>query len=291
MENIIKIRKIRCKTIIGKCGFPGGGLSINPYVGCGHACVYCYARFMKRFTGHAEPWGTFVDARVNSAEVLEKQLRSGKYKGCQIYIGTVTDPYQPLEKELRITRSILEVLKNHENPVSILTKSNLILRDIDLLKQMSGVDVDITLNSLDENWRSLVEPHSSTVRERLDAMKTLSGKGIGVYALMGPYWPFFTDAAGLFEEFSKAGLKGAFTESFNTTGGNWEGVKKILAKHYPELLPKMEEIFFDEKKFYEFYSRELEKITKLSKKHNLPITIRFGLGHQTQLKPQKSDKK
>lgn len=106
----MKVREIQCKLAIGKCGFPGGGLAINPYVGCGHACVYCYARFMKRFTGHTEKWGTFVDARINIADVLKKQLKLSKYKGERIFIGTVTDSYQPIEKKYKLTRNILQVL-------------------------------------------------------------------------------------------------------------------------------------------------------------------------------------
>jgi len=93
----MKIREIQCKSAVGKCGFPGGGLAINPYVGRGHACVYCYARFVKRFTGHTEKWGEFVDARVNIADVLAKQLKSKGYRSERIYIGTVTDPYQTIE--------------------------------------------------------------------------------------------------------------------------------------------------------------------------------------------------
>ena len=85
----LKIKEIECKSAIGKCGFPGGGFAINPYVGCSHACVYCYARFIKRFTGHQEPWGSFVDARINIAQVLTKQMRSPKYQGQVIYIGSL----------------------------------------------------------------------------------------------------------------------------------------------------------------------------------------------------------
>ncbi len=131
----MKLREIQCKSALAKCGVPGGGLSINPYIGCGHGCVYCYARFMKRFTGHTEKWGNFVDVRVNIADVLKKDLKSPKYKGKQIHIDTVTDPYQPVERKYKLMRGILEILMNYDNPVSILTKSDLVLRDIDLLKK------------------------------------------------------------------------------------------------------------------------------------------------------------
>jgi len=275
----MKIREIQCKSALGKCGFPGGGLAINPYVGCCHGCVYCYARFMKKFTGHTEKWGTFIDVRTNIADVLRKQLRSPKYKGQQIYIGTVTDPYQPIEQKYKLTRGILEVLMNHENPVSILTKSDLVPRDIDLLKQFKEVDVNFTVNTLDERWKKLVEPNSTTINQRLKAMKILTKEGVTVLAMMGPYWPAFTDPAALFKEFKAAGVGQVFTESFNTTGENWFGVRLMLKKYYPALLPQIQEIFFNKGKFYEFYNEARNKVRKLSKEYKIPATIYFGLGH------------
>ncbi len=280
----LKVKEIECKSAIGKCGFPGGGLAINPYVGCSHACVYCYARFIKRFTGHQEPWGSFVDARINIAEVLTKQLKSPRFLGQQIYIGTVTDPYQPLEAKYQLTRKILEVLSNYKNPVSILTKSSLILRDISLLKRLKRVDVNFTIATFDEKWKKLTEPYSSTVKQRLEAAKKLNQEGIKVFAMIGPYWPFFTDPKSSFEEFKKTGIKKVFIESVNTIGGNWTDVGKVLQKHYPKLLKPMMKILFDPKRFYGFYNGEQKKIEKLSKKHQLPVTIHFGLGHAAKFK-------
>jgi DNA repair photolyase len=279
MAQKIKIREIECKSAIGKCGFPGGGFCINPYVGCGHSCVYCYSRFMKRFTGHTEEWGDFVDVRLNIAETLEKQLKSSKYRGQQIYIGTVTDPYQPLERKYKLTRGVLKVLLNYKNPVSVLTKSDLVLRDIDLLKQFKEIDVNFTVNTLDEKWKKLVEPNSSTIKQRLQAIKKLTDQGITVLTMMGPYWPVFTEPETLFREFKKAGVSHVFTESFNTVGGNWTGVEKVLRKYYPQFLVEMRETLFNKKKFYEFYSEAQNKVKQLSKKYKIPVTIYFGLGH------------
>jgi len=280
----MKITEIQCKSAIGKCGFPGGGLAINPYVGCGHGCVYCYARFIKRFTGHTEEWGTFVDARINIANIIKKQLKSPKYKGERIFIGTVTDPYQPIEKKYKLTRSILQVLMDYRNPVSILTKSDLALRDIDLLKKFKDIDVDFTVTTLDEKWKKLVEPNSPSIKQRLNAMKVLTKEGITVLAMMGPYWPIFTDPEALFKEFKKAGVKHIFTESFNTVGGNWTGVEKVLKKHYPKLLPDMQETLFNRKRFYDFYNKAQKKIKQLSRKYKTPVTIYFGLGHAAKFK-------
>lgn len=279
MFSVIKIREIECKSAIGKCGFPGGGWAINPYVGCGHNCAYCYARFIKRFTKHTEPWGSFVDARVNIVKVLTKQLKNQKYQNGQIYIGTVTDPYQPAEEKYQLTRGALEVLKNHGATVSILTKSDLLLRDLDLLKQFRRIDVNFTINTLDEKWQSLVEPDSPAVKKRLTAARELTAEGIPVIAMMGPYFPVFTDPEKLFSEFKKAGIKEVFTESFNTTGGNFTEVEEILKINYHQLLPKIKEILFNRNNFYDFYLKQEEIVKQVSKKYNLRATIYFGLGH------------
>lgn len=281
----MKIKEIECKSAIGKCGFPGGGLAINPYIGCGHGCVYCYARFMKRFTGHTtESWGSFVDARVNIADILKKQLKSPKYKGEQIYIGTVTDPYQPAEKKYGLTRSILQVLMNYDNPISILTKSDLVLRDIDLLKKFKDIDINFTVATFDEKWKKFTEPNSSTIKQRLRAAEKLIENGIAIFIMMGPYWPIFTDAEALFKEFKRIGISRVFTESFNTIGGNWTGVENILKKHYPKILADMKETLFDKRKFYKFYNEAQIKINQLSKEYKIPVTIYFGLGHAAKFK-------
>jgi len=271
----LKIKEVKCKSALSECGFSAGSFCINPYIGCGHACQYCYARFMKRFVGHNEPWGSFVDVKINIADVLEKQIKSPKYKNKLIYIGTVTDPYQPLESKYKLTRKILEVLVKYQNPIEILTKSNLVLRDIDLLKKFKNLEVNFTINTLDEKWRKLVEPYSSSIKERLDAAEKLSEEGIKIVAMMGPYWPFFTDPEKLFKEFKKAGFGYLFTESFNMTGGNWSGVDKVLKKHYPKLLPNMREIMLNKNNFDKFYSEAEKKVRYLSKKHKLPINIHF----------------
>lgn len=280
----MKIREIQCKSAIGKCGFPGGGLAINPYVGCGHGCVYCYARFIKRFTGHTEKWGSFVDARLNIADVLKKQLKSPRYKNERIYIGTVTDPYQPIEEKYKLTRSILKVLLNYKNPISILTKSDMVIRDIDLLKQFKEIDINFTITTLDEKWKKITEPNSPTVRQRFQTMKKLVSEGITVFVMIGPYWPVFTNPEMLFKKFKEIGVNHVFTESFNTVGGNWTGVEKVLKRYYPQFLSEIREILFNKNKFYEFYSKAENRVKELSKKYKIPVTIYFGLGHAAKFK-------
>ncbi|MFH0863496.1 MAG: radical SAM protein [Candidatus Gottesmanbacteria bacterium] len=225
-----------------------------------------------------------MDARENIADVLVKQLRSGRFTDQQIYIGTVTDPYQPVERKYLLTRQILKVLKDFHNPVSILTKSDLVLRDLDLLKQLKNVDVNFTITTLDEKWAKLTEPFAPTINQRLRTIEQLSNNNIHVFVMMGPYWPIFTDPEKLFKKFKEIGVVRVFTESFNTYGGNFSGVEDVLIKHYPELLLKIKSILFDKKKFYEFYSDAKKNVEKLSADYFLPTTIYFGLGHAGKFK-------
>lgn len=273
------VKEIYCKTAISKNGFPGGGWAINPYIGCAHNCAYCYARFIKRFTGHTEKWGSFVDVRINAPEVLKKQIRSKKFEGKRIYIGTVTDPYQPLEKKYQLTRKILELLVNYRAPVSILTKSDLILHDMDLLKKHPDLEISFTINTLNENWKNKVEPDSPSVIARLATAEKLIKSGIAVEIMMGPYWPYFTDVNKLFAEFNRVGIRKVFCESFNTVGGNWTGVEQVLKKYYPGKLDPMRKTLFDPIEFNRFYNQARKDLEQVGKHYGIETIIYFGQGH------------
>lgn len=273
------IKEINCKTAISKCKFPDGGWAINPYIGCSHGCIYCYARFMRRFTKHTERWGDFVDVKVNMPEVLSKEIKKERYKNGNIYVGTVTDPYQPLEEKYEITRKVLEVLSEYPYPVSILTKSDLVLRDIDILKRFKNVDVNFTLNTLDEDWKNLVEPNSPSIENRILAISKLKEENIKVYAMMGPFLPFFSDAEELIKTFKVLGIEEIYTESFNTIGGTFTEVEDRMAQYYPNILPRMKEILFNKDNFNNFYSLIRENLFELSKQYGIRINIYFGRGH------------
>ena len=181
------IREVRVKNILTKTGIPGFRYCINPYTGCSHACRYCYATFMKRFTGHSEPWGSFVDVRINAAEVLRKQLKRAK-RGAVI-LSSVTDPYQPAEMRYMMTRKCLDVLELFQLPINILTKSPLVVRDLDILSRLNEVSVGLTITSDDDDVRKLFEPEAPPVSERIEALKKLCMAGIETYVFIGPVLP------------------------------------------------------------------------------------------------------
>jgi DNA repair photolyase len=142
---------------------------------------------MKRFTGHLEPWGEFVDVKVNAPHLLRKQLKRAK-RGI-VSLSTVTDPYQPLEKRYKLTRGCLEALLEHQFSVSILTRSPLCLRDIDLFKQFRNIDVGFSITTHDDNIKKIFEPHSPSIQSRIEALRTLRQEKIGTYVFIGPMLP------------------------------------------------------------------------------------------------------
>jgi len=142
---------------------------------------------MKRFTGHLEPWGEFVDVKVNAPQILRRQLRRAR-KG-EVAISTVTDPYQPLEKTYQLTRGCLEALLEVQFPVNILTRSPLSLRDLDLFKRFDKVRVGFSIGTHDEAVKRVFEPRSPSIRSRIEALRTLRQEGITTYAFVGPMLP------------------------------------------------------------------------------------------------------
>ncbi|MBL7169601.1 MAG: radical SAM protein [Candidatus Aenigmarchaeota archaeon] len=271
----MKVSEIKCNSYLTKTNLPDADYVINPYIGCQGACVYCYARFMKRFTGHKEEWGKFVDVKVNCPEKLEKEIKRAK-KG-RIFFSSVCDPYQPLEKKYKLTRRVLEILSNYDFFVAVQTKFSLVLRDIDILKKLgNNVAVGFTITSLDENVRKRFEPFSSPVKDKINALKKLHKEGIATYVFVGPIFPHFTDLPKIFEKLYKFVDDFEF-ENLNIRGANWIGVEKVLKKYYPDMLPKWKDIFFTEKR-REFDEKCKKEIKALGRKYNKTVKIFFEHG-------------
>lgn len=236
MEKDLLIRDVETKNIMTKSSLPVGGYSVNPYVGCTHGCKYCYASFMKRFTGHTEPWGTFLDIKHWPAI---KNPR--KYKGQRVVIGSVTDGYLPQEKEIRNTRRILEQLKNSGAEILICTKSDLVLRDIDLLKEMGKVTVSWSINTLDEKFQADMDQAVSIIR-RLEAMKQVYEAGIRTVCFISPVFPGITDFEKIFERV-KDQCDLVWLENLNLRGGFKQEILDYIQKCYPHLVTLYDEIY------------------------------------------------
>jgi len=147
---------------------------------------------MKKFTGHTEAWGDFVDIKINAPQILQRQLKRAQ-KG-SVMISSVTDAYQPLEGKYKLTRQCLEVLLPYQFPVFILTKSPLVLRDMDLIKQFEVIEVGITITTDNDKTREIFEPKAPTIEARIHALKTLHENNIKTYAFIGPALPMDPEA-------------------------------------------------------------------------------------------------
>lgn len=181
----MKIKEIHAKSILSPSKIYS--YVINPYVGCQHACSYCYARFMKRFTGHQEPWGEFVDVKINAPDLLKKEII--RKKKDRVWISGVCDPYQPLEAKYRLTRQCLEILLQNDWPVVIQTRSPLVLRDLDVIQQFRNIEVGLSITTANDEIRKVFEPLAPSITERLRAIETLHQQGIKTYVMIAPILP------------------------------------------------------------------------------------------------------
>jgi DNA repair photolyase len=187
------VREIYAKSILSKSKVYD--YTINAYTGCQHACTYCYARFMKRTTGHIEPWGEFVDVKINAPELLQKEINK---KPCgRVWISGVCDAYQPLEAKYKLTRKCLEILVAHDWPITIQTKSPLVLRDKELIRKASDIEVGLTVTTADDNIRRLFEPNTPPIKERINALNELHQAGIRTFAMIAPMLPHAEELSAL----------------------------------------------------------------------------------------------
>ena len=181
------IKEIEVKNVITKSNLPVCDFSVNPYTGCEHACKYCYASFMKRFTNHPEPWGEFLDVKY-----WDKIRNPKKYAGKELFIGSVTDPYNPQEEIYGRTRALLTELQGSGAKLSIATKSDLILRDLDIIKTFPDVRVSWSVNTLDEIFKDDMDKAVS-IKRRLAAMKAFHKAGVRTTCFISPIFPVITD--------------------------------------------------------------------------------------------------
>jgi DNA repair photolyase len=261
----MRVHEIASKSVLTKSKLPEADYCINPYVGCTHGCVYCYARFMRRFTNHREPWGEFLDVKANAEEVLRKELARVRQPGVAL-LGSVTDAYQPAERKYKITRALLAALVETQFSVSILTKSDLVLRDLDLLKQLEHCTVGLTITTLDEDVRRHLEPGASSIAKRLNALRVLHENGIANYVFIGPILPYFTDLRAIFGAV-RGIVDNVWAEALNIRCGNWATIERVLQEYYPNLLDRYK-VTVQDSHYWEDTGKEL---SHLSEEFGIPL--------------------
>lgn len=229
----MKIQYKEAKNIITKSNIPSIDFVINPYIGCQHGCIYCYAEFMKRFTNHkGDKWGQFLDVKTYDYDKIKPQ----RYNGKRILLSSVTDPYIPLELKYQNTRKILEKLVGTEAEISILTKSKFVVRDIDLFKKFENIEVGISINTLDKEFAKTIEPGASRPLERLNALKEIHKNNIKTYTFISPFFPELTDFQAIIEEAFDYS-DGFMFENLNFRPHNIPRIMNILKARYSKLLP------------------------------------------------------
>ncbi len=235
------IKEIFVKSALSISKLPGLDYALNPYRGCEHACIYCYAPSVIHW--NEGKWGELVEVKINLPRVLSKELKVKK-KGV-VGLGTVTDPYQPAEKKYEITRRCLELLLMHDFPVCIQTKSSLVLRDMDLLKKFTNIEVGMTVTVLDDKIRKRLEPGASSIKQRLNALSELSLNGIPTWIFIGPVFPRISEVQQLIE--AAAGVKAGYilTDRLRLKEGIRERVLKFIEECRPELFSLYKKIFLE----------------------------------------------
>ena len=262
------VRETVCKTILNRSGV--SDYSLNCYTGCTHACVYCYARFMQRFHPHDEPWGAFVDVKVNAVEVLKRQLR--RAPPGSVFVSSACDGWQPVEAQWRLTRRCCELLLEHGFALHVLTKSGLVLRDLDVFAGRP-IQVGITLTTLDERLRRLWEPAAASIEERLRVVEAARGAGLQTSVMLGPLLPFLSDSPAaidaLLEAAADRGIDRIWVDALNPRPRVWPAVAELLREKFPELLQPYRKILFDQPSREKYLTELRSRIQAAARRRSL----------------------
>jgi DNA repair photolyase len=264
---MMTIREIEVKNLLTKTRVPAGDYVINPYAGCPHKCLYCYAEFMKRFANHAEKWGDFLDIKRCTKKINVSHLEDKR-----IVLSSVTDAYNPFEKKYRITREILRQFVNTSTRISILTKSSLVLRDIDLFKQIPHITVGMSLNTLDDGIRKKLEPFASSIAGRIGAIKRLHEEGIRTYVFLSPMFPGITDFKAIIAE-CKSFADEFWFENLNLRGSFRHAVLDYVRRSHPDLFSLYDAIYrLKDSSYWETLKKE---IAVFCQKNKIPFISYF----------------
>lgn len=239
----VQIRQIDTKNVLSKSNLPVCDYSANPYIGCPHACKYCYASFMKRFTGHQGSWGSFLDVKQ-----WPKIEHPKKYAGEEIFIGSVTDPYNPFEERYGRTRALLEQLAGSGATITIATKSDLILRDLELIQSFPNARVSWSVNTLDECFRADMD-EAVSIERRLAAMKVFHAADVRTTCFISPIFPGITDVPAIIER-AKEHCNLIWLENLNLRGSYKVDILTYTQRKYPELTPLYREIYKQKNRGY-----------------------------------------
>lgn len=251
----MQIVKIRAKNILSRSKIGSGGYAINPYVGCPHGCIYCYAKFMRGVTGHEEAWGEFLDVKDFDVASLVKFAAS--HGGERIFMSSVTDCYNSYEARFGATRKVLEALAGSDINLQILTKSSLVTRDIDLLQTMPNVRVGVSLSVIEESLRRTLEPRASPAAARIAAIKKLRAAEVKTYIFVAPIFPQITPVFDIISRYGDAADEMWF-DRLNLYPNFRDKILAFIGRNFPALLPLYKQIYlFGEDGYFEQLASEI----------------------------------
>ncbi len=251
---IVNKRFVKTSSILSKSNLPTSDFCINPYVGCPHGCKYCYATFMRRFTNHEnEPWGSFVDIKQ-----WDKDIDINKLKGKTVFLSSVTDCYNPVEAEVCSTRKILENIVDADAEVTITTKSNLVLRDIDLFKKFKNITIAFSINTLDEKFKTDMD-NASSIQDRISALKTLHENNVRTVLFMSPIFPEITDFKEIINK-TKLFVDEFWFENLNLRAGYKYTILNYIKKNYKNLYPLYNQIYnLGDYSYWDFLAKQIDE--------------------------------
>ncbi len=262
----IVAKEIITKNLLTKSNLPASDYVINPYIGCPHACKYCYARFMKRFTGHTEEWGKFIDIKK-----CDKPISLKKLYHKSVFISSVTDCYNPFEEKYQLTKKILEQLKHADCTITLSTKSDLVLRDINILKELRNLTVAISINTLNDDFQKDMD-NASSISRRITALKELHSQGIYTVLFMSPIFPYITNFKEIIEATSEFVCEYWF-ENLNLRGDYKQKILLYISGKYPQYLSGYKEIY--NMKNLEYWKQLSNDIQKYCTQKNITYTNYF----------------
>lgn len=272
----MQIAKIRAKNILSRSKIGSGGYAINPYVGCPHGCIYCYAEFMRSATGHEEAWGKFLDVKDFDTASLVKFAAS--HGGERVFMSSVTDCYNPYEAQFGATHKVLEAVAGSDINLQILTKSSLVMRDIDLLQTMPNVRVGVSLSVIDESLRRILEPRASPVAARIAAVKKLRTTGVKTYIFVAPIFPQITPVFDIISHYGDAADEIWF-DRLNLYPNFRDKILAFIGRNFPALLPLYKKIYlFSEDDYFEQLADEIRLAAreKFGSESGEKVRIFFG---------------
>jgi DNA repair photolyase len=226
---------------------------------------------MKRFSGHQEEWGKFLDVKINAPDVLAKEVK--RRKPGRVFISSVCDAYQPAEKRYQLTRECLKILVDAGFHPGILTKSRLVTRDFDILEGHDNCDVSCTLTTMDEQLRFRIEPSASPTRERIAALGEACSRGIKASAFLGPFMPGISDTDealdALISAVAPLPLSRMLADKLNPRPGVWNSVMPILKRWYPDMIDTYRRLFFDREEYRAYCEDFGRRFRKIAEAHGL----------------------